>query len=633
MSTYLNLETAQVIDGFLINLSDTPITLSQLDTLSSLLHPLEKKIRDLAFHLIKHLKTTLLSTETAHHYPWNHRKTAWIRTYFYDPTLPDSRVILSTEETLFSELFIETQSLMIKKYLNRHASFLEASSTFLEICEHPHIIKAFPDPMEKRLITEKLESVLDGSDQLSYPELKKMGHQILSALDFLHTHEIVHGDIQEASIGLSQSNWKLLNFQSATRTGQITKPFHTEYASPEKLKNRLSLTNPSDDIWSLGIVLTKLFLNEPVTLSSTPKFLGRSFHQIARHYYIPPRLADLLSLCLEESPEKRISAQTALEHPFFHDSFPITPLSLTIEHFVKEIETFTRSGMPIHASLLSKNSFHSILHFYLSGQLKCSFFMSDEPDYPDLIRLESDPTEKKFFLAPKYIKNRVQVTVRSCLGFSDGHIEEHRLILREHLPDSFWNVSEDSLWMLKHKNFYRNKIYPMVMAHLDTIPTLSKTQILEICAGDGELAELILEQNKETIEGYTLIDLNTPSLEKAKLRLDKNPKARFIQGDITQKTPYTVLSSDSTFSAPSLVLGIGALTQEVLPSLSSAKNSLTFCFEILRPGGHLLLTGLSASWITKSDLEMIGFQVIETMSCLITCYIAQKPELEPEISN
>jgi hypothetical protein len=183
----------------------------------------------------------------------------------------------------------------------------------------------------------------------------------------------------------------------------------------------------------------------------------------------------------------------------------------------------------------------------------------------------------------------------------------------------------------KQKKIYRECIYPECLLFVKQVLPKNGT-VLELCGGDGEFAKSVFEQNKETIGRYFLIDINEESIKKAGVALKEEietDKLRAIQSCIKKKE----LLADGT--CVDLIIGIGALTEQVMESKQDALEALKNSLLYLRKGGYVLLTGLTSSWISSEDFEKLGIRVLNCVAPTAyykeiapEFYIAQKADSE-----
>ncbi|HSX26211.1 MAG TPA: class I SAM-dependent methyltransferase [Chlamydiales bacterium] len=185
------------------------------------------------------------------------------------------------------------------------------------------------------------------------------------------------------------------------------------------------------------------------------------------------------------------------------------------------------------------------------------------------------------------------------------------------IDEAFW--STDWKGDKGPRDFYRNKCWPVIEYFVGQVmkPGL---RMLELCGGDGELAERILQKYSDKISRLDILELNREVSKEATKRLTAYKNSTVHEQDIA-KADYKSLTSEVD-----VVYGSGALTQRVLSSKNEAIMALMKAEEILKPGGILILSGLAPSWVNSKDLIGAGFEVRNTYSPVheIQCYVAIK---------
>ena len=159
------------------------------------------------------------------------------------------------------------------------------------------------------------------------PHAARILQDMLSAVSYLHHHGIVHRDLKLENFLFEtksvDSNLKLIDFG-------LSKHFHDHeqmhqvvgsayYTAPEVLKGHY---DHRCDIWSLGIIAYMM-------LTGSPPFFGDSSDAIhgmirSKETEYPekrfagrsPEAIEFLKLLLVKDPEKRVSLEDALRHPF-----------------------------------------------------------------------------------------------------------------------------------------------------------------------------------------------------------------------------------------------------------------------------------------------------------------------------
>ncbi|KAL1977675.1 hypothetical protein VTN31DRAFT_534 [Thermomyces dupontii] len=176
--------------------------------------------------------------------------------------------------------------------------------------------------------------------KLSEAETRKVFFQLFEGLKYLHDRGIVHRDIKPENILLADKNLtvKLADFGLAKIIGEDS--FTTtlcgtpSYVAPEILEeSRHRKYTKAVDIWSLGVVLyiclcgfppfsDELYSEEnPYTLAEQIK-LGRFDYPSPYWDSIPDIALDLIDRMLTVDPDKRITVDECLEHPWMTQKYP-----------------------------------------------------------------------------------------------------------------------------------------------------------------------------------------------------------------------------------------------------------------------------------------------------------------------
>ena len=191
----------------------------------------------------------------------------------------------------------------------------------------------------------------------------------------------------------------------------------------------------------------------------------------------------------------------------------------------------------------------------------------------------------------------------------------------------YWND-----WWAKETNqitHYREIIYPLMSSAVLNVlqlldkknETTSPLKIMEIAGGNGELAEIILD-NDEYPEnaGYVFLEMNEPSLQEAKGKLQKFQNVEFFQTDLVNDKAYGTVSSSSV----DLVLGSGILTRCVLNNTKDAETILKKVYHYLKAEGYLILAGHAEMLLSANHFKNAGFDVINCTANGRQLYILQK---------
>ena len=134
---------------------------------------------------------------------------------------------------------------------------------------------------------------------------------VLSALDYIHSRDIIHGDLKPSNILFDElGNLRLVDFGLAVHLQSETdrRSGTLEFAPPEIIKHG-SLSARSD-LYSLGLVLYELLFDRPLVKGTTSQILAFKLGESIELPEFPAEkggqnLRDILSRMLENDPEKR----------------------------------------------------------------------------------------------------------------------------------------------------------------------------------------------------------------------------------------------------------------------------------------------------------------------------------------
>jgi len=224
---------------------------------------------------------------------------------------------------------IVTHKEVAVKILNKQLmepSDLERSKregNILQQLNHPNIVKFLGSEENEKNLYFFLELV-GGTDlkahmiqnSLSISEIRDIFKQISKAIYFCHQLNIIHRDLKQSNILVDdQKQIKLIDFglSNYTEEGKLRSTFcgSPAYAAPEMLLGT-KYFGPEVDVWSLGVVLYAMV---------TSKLPFDSVGQLLKGTYDIPEgmdedLKQLLKSMLESDPQKRVTVQDVLSHPW-----------------------------------------------------------------------------------------------------------------------------------------------------------------------------------------------------------------------------------------------------------------------------------------------------------------------------
>lgn len=207
------------------------------------------------------------------------------------------------------------------------------SEVEIYIClDHPHVARlemVYETDEDLHLVMEymaggELYDRLSARKQYTEEAAARTTHQMLLAVAYLHAQDVVHRDLKLENFLYERKDTdhlKLIDFGFAkfwdrsTKMSQACGSVH--YVAPEVLKH--SYTNLAD-VWSIGVIVYMLLTGSPPfhgpddevlkkIRAGTPHF-GSRFRRLSEP---AKRFVEAL---LNVEPQRRISAQEALSHPW-----------------------------------------------------------------------------------------------------------------------------------------------------------------------------------------------------------------------------------------------------------------------------------------------------------------------------
>lgn len=254
-----------------------------------------------------------------------------------------------------------------------NSSSLREITVYRELSCNPHpniiqLLDVFPFRQNMVMIFElgagDLKNLLlDDKIVITPSDIKTYMKMILESVEFIHKNYIIHRDLKPENILIGQDGQlKLTDFGLGKYYGNPSTVFTPiactiNYRPPELLFGSMYY-GPSCDIWSCGCIFGELLGKKPLFLAQTElDMLGQIFsvtgtpndtnwpgakslpHYIEFNETTPVDLSnwfsfaskntiDLLQGLLALDPAKRLTASEALNHPYFTEDPPPTPVNL-----------------------------------------------------------------------------------------------------------------------------------------------------------------------------------------------------------------------------------------------------------------------------------------------------------------
>ncbi|XP_066497997.1 serine/threonine-protein kinase BRSK1 [Hoplias malabaricus] len=208
---------------------------------------------------------------------------------------------------------------------------VEREIAILKLIEHPHVLKLHDVYENNKYLYLVLEHVSGGElfdylvkkGRLTPKEARKFFRQIISALDFCHSHSICHRDLKPENLLLDEkNNIRIADFGMASlQVGDSlleTSCGSPHYACPEVIRGE-KYDGRRADVWSCGVILFALLVGAlPFDHDNLRQLLEKVksgvFHM---PHFIPPDCQALLRGMIEVNPEKRLTLEAIQKHPWY----------------------------------------------------------------------------------------------------------------------------------------------------------------------------------------------------------------------------------------------------------------------------------------------------------------------------
>jgi len=245
---------------------------------------------------------------------------------------------------------LETNKIMAGKIMPK-ANFNRSRSRmklFSEIklhkaLHHPNIVKfehVFEDQENVYILLElcanqSLNDLAKRRKRLTEFEVQCYLIQMIDALKYLHSNRIIHRDLKLGNFFINENmQIKLGDFGLAAKLEFDGEKKRTvcgtpNYIAPEILDGEVGHSYEVD-VWSLGVMIYTLIIGKPPFETNDIKLTYQRIKE--NNYSFPDNVAtsenakDLISKILVTAPEKRLTLDEIIRHPFIDHSGPVPKL-------------------------------------------------------------------------------------------------------------------------------------------------------------------------------------------------------------------------------------------------------------------------------------------------------------------
>ena len=194
-----------------------------------------------------------------------------------------------------------------------------------EKLDHPGVMKVFKDAHRSRIYMVMewvdgvlLRNILAGARKLPADRAARIAARICDALDYIHTHGVVHRDMKPENIMVDpEDRIKLIDFGIAANEGSRRLTFAKlsnvmgtpDYISPEQVKGKRG--NARSDIYSMGVMLYEMLTGKVPFTGNNPflimndRLLNSPVPPREIDPGISPALQEIIYRALERDPKNR----------------------------------------------------------------------------------------------------------------------------------------------------------------------------------------------------------------------------------------------------------------------------------------------------------------------------------------
>lgn len=188
-----------------------------------------------------------------------------------------------------------------------------------------------------RDLSQELKRMRATGHRIAVPRVLHIMSQVAAALDYAHTHNLVHRDVKPSNILLDQGDHAILSDFGLVMMEAIDATQGTAFGTPRYMAPEQAVSSrhavPQSDIYSLGVILYEALTGEPPFSGKNPLDLAmKHLRAVPRpprelNSAIPPGVEAEILRALTKEPEERHA--TATEFMSAVQSYYTNPVVVT----------------------------------------------------------------------------------------------------------------------------------------------------------------------------------------------------------------------------------------------------------------------------------------------------------------
>jgi len=256
--------------------------------------------------------------------------------------------IRKNDKMQFAVKVIDKSRFFASSKAKLYAENFRAEIELLRKLDHPHIVQLNDVYENRETLMLVMELCCGGElfDRIADRAYQGGGYtersaamvikQVLSAVAFMHSHDICHCDLKPANILFAtkadDALVKVIDFGFAQRVPMWKRYLNKNcgtayYMAPEVLKG---MYNKEADLWSIGVIMFSMFFGYTPFQKASDERLGsieenraikrrirRGFKRFPKRGHVSSGAKGLIVKLLQKDTAKRYTAEEALMHPWF----------------------------------------------------------------------------------------------------------------------------------------------------------------------------------------------------------------------------------------------------------------------------------------------------------------------------